>query len=120
MCTHVCDAEVETGELRGVANARTQLFSWLHWREGRKGSLVVYRIPAATRDPPPPRAVALPRQESNLTLSPESLGKIYFTISQRSTISWPVARLPGAFPILLAEQFNLETPPGLIKITVNV
>lgn len=31
-----------------------------------------------------------------------------------------MAQLPGAFPILPDEQFNLKTPPGLIKILVNV
>lgn len=30
------------------------------------------------------------------------------------------AQPPGAFPILLAEQFNLRSTPGIIKITVNV
>lgn len=31
-----------------------------------------------------------------------------------------LAQLPGAYPILLAEQFNLVSPPGPIKIIVEV
>ena len=30
------------------------------------------------------------------------------------------AQPPGTFPILLVEQFNLVSTPGIIKITVNV
>lgn len=77
-------------------------------------------LPGPLVKKPPGICPLPPLWESRLTLSPKSQGKTDFTTSWGGgNHLWARAQLPGTFPIQHAEQFNLLSSPGLMKITVN-
>lgn len=82
------------------------------------GSLAAYKIPAATGAGHFPKK-SCPGQAGR-AISPliQILWANY--ISQPPGGGPAQAQPPGAFPILLAEQFNLLSPPGPTKIIINV
>lgn len=100
-----------------VARALKQLFNCIQRRERRKESLEVYIILVATRDPPCP-CCSLPRWESNNHFSKISRQNRFHNLEEDHLLAH--AQLPGTFPILLDEQFNILPPLGLIKIIVNI
>lgn len=69
-----------------------------------------------------------PRSHQGPSHLPGELSNPFSKISRQSRFHNPLeedhllahAQLSGAFPILLAEQFNLMSIPGLIKIIINV
>ena len=102
------------GGRRVPASTREQLFNWIQRREGRKGRLVVYEVPAAARDLPLPHHAQLSNPFSKISRQ----NRFHNPLEEDHLFAH--AQLSGAFPILLAEQFNLMSTSELIKIIINV
>lgn len=93
-----CDVWGIWGDWRsGGGGQWTEAAPQLHTREwGRKGSLVVYKIPAATRDPSPP-CCSLPSWESHNPFSKISMPNRFHNLPQKDHVL-AHAQLPGTFP----------------------
>lgn len=79
------------------ASTKEQLFNCIQRREGRKGSLVVYEVPGATRDSPRRPAGELSNPFSKISRQ----NRFHNPLEEDHLLAH--AQLSGAFPILLAD-----------------